>query len=266
VEQDAKAAAAGAAAAPAEAAPSSPATTRAASQLAPSESPRAARARVLAANRARVYCERVQEARAKAFADAREMTVTGGTSTFDYKANGQLRASKGAGYVAKAARVSGIVNAINAATTSLQRVEALHAALAQTDVRATTLRAGAVMTLETGSMVVDAYFYNSVPRAWNWWMPAPSLTLVVPSWWSTSASISSRRVRWRVTIGPAYRARATCGRQRQPAQCTCMMRCAHSDRRGVSRARSRARQRCLQVVFDVGHTGPSGQGVGSDSE
>jgi hypothetical protein len=35
-----------------------------------------------------------------------------GASTFDYKANGQLRASKGAGYLAKAASVSGIVNAI----------------------------------------------------------------------------------------------------------------------------------------------------------
>jgi hypothetical protein len=55
------------------------------------------------------------------------MPFIGGASAFDYKANGQLRASK-AGYVAKAARVSGIVNAINAAPTCKQRVEALHGA------------------------------------------------------------------------------------------------------------------------------------------
>jgi hypothetical protein len=67
-------------------------------------------------------------------------------------------------------------------------------ALAQTDVRATALSAGFATTLEVGSMVVDAYFYNSLPRARNWWTLAPSLTLVVPShmvrtWWSTSIEL-----------------------------------------------------------------------------
>jgi hypothetical protein len=119
-----------------------------------------------------VYRERVQEARAKTVADAREMPFIGCASPF---------ASKGAGYVAKAARVSGIVNAINAGPTSKQRIEALRADLAQTDVRATALNAGVVTVLEAGSMVVDADFYNSLPRAQNWWTPAPSLTLVVAS-------------------------------------------------------------------------------------
>jgi hypothetical protein len=51
----------------------------------------------------------------------------------------------------------------------------------QTDVRATTLSAGVVTTPEAGSMVVAAYFYNSLPRAEKSWTLAPSLTLVVPS-------------------------------------------------------------------------------------
>jgi hypothetical protein len=49
-----------------------------------------------------VHRERVIKARAKAVADAREMRFIGSVSAFDYEANGQLRASKGAGYVAKA--------------------------------------------------------------------------------------------------------------------------------------------------------------------
>jgi hypothetical protein len=37
-----------------------------------------------------------------------------------------------------------------------------------------------VTTLEAGSMLVDAHFYNILPRARNWWTPAPSLKLVMP--------------------------------------------------------------------------------------
>jgi hypothetical protein len=148
------------------------------------------------------------------------MPFIGGASFLDYKANGQLRASKGAVYVAKVARVSEIMNTINTCPASKQRVEALRAALAQTDVRATALSAGFATTLEAGSMVVDAYFYNSLPRAWNWWTLAPSLTLVVPSHMVVYVGIN-----FESTAGRAYRARATRGRQSQPAQCTCMMMC-----------------------------------------
>jgi hypothetical protein len=158
------------------------------------------------------------------------MPSIGGASFFNYKANGQLRASKGAVYVAKAARVSGIVNTINTCPASKQRVEALRAALAQSDVRATALSAGFASTLEEGIMVVDAYFYNSLPRARNWWWTlAPSLTLVVPSHMVVYVGINLES-----TVGRAYRARATRGRQSQPAQCTCMMMCTQRPSRRVA--------------------------------
>jgi hypothetical protein len=64
-------------------------------------------------------------------------------------------------------QVSGIVNTINTCPASKQRAEALRAVLAQTDVRSTALSAVFATTLEAGSMVVDAYFYNSLPRALN---------------------------------------------------------------------------------------------------
>jgi hypothetical protein len=102
-----------------------------------------------------------------------------GATFFDYKANGRLRASKGAGYVAKAARVSGIVNAINAAPTSQQRVEALQAALAQTDVRATALSAGVVTTLEASEAMANQLMVighrradQDGRRALDTWRPA----------------------------------------------------------------------------------------------
>jgi Fe2+ or Zn2+ uptake regulation protein len=76
--------------------------------------------------------------------------------------------------------------------TSKQRVEAL---LAQADVRATALSAGVVTTLEAGSMVVDAYFYNSLPRAELVDALAVAHVRRALAWWSTSALVSSRRVR-----------------------------------------------------------------------
>jgi hypothetical protein len=181
------------------------------------------------------------------------MPFIGGASILDYKANGQLRASKGAVYVAKVARVSGIMNTINTCPTSKQRVEALRAALAQADVRATALGAGFAMTLEVGSMVVHAYFYNSLLRARNWWTLAPSLTLVVPSHTVVYVGINLES-----TVCRAYRARATRGRQRQPAQCTRMMMCTQrSSRRVATREHDLAlvrRRRRLRVNFDVGHS------------
>jgi hypothetical protein len=174
-ERDAAAAAVAAAAA---ATPSSPATARAASQLTPSESPRAAHARVQAANRFACTASALRRLWPRPSPSARD-TFHRWCTFFDYKTNGQLRASKGAGYVAKAARASGIVNTINTGPTSKQRVEALRAALAQTDVRATALIAGFATTLEVGSMVVDEGGCCRSTR--NRWTPATSLTLVVPS-------------------------------------------------------------------------------------
>jgi hypothetical protein len=60
--------------------------------------------------------------------------------------------------------------------------------------RATALSAGVVTWLEAGSMVVDAYFCNSLPRARNWWTPAPSLTLVVPSHMVVYVGVNLSRV------------------------------------------------------------------------
>jgi hypothetical protein len=74
---------------------------------------------------------------------------------------------------------------------------------------------------------------------------------------------SSRRP---VTVGRAYRARATCGRQRQPAQCACMVVCTQRSSRHVQ-----ARDLALvgddcELTSTLGTDGPSGQGDGSDPE
>jgi hypothetical protein len=137
----------------------------------------------------------------------------------------------------------------------------LRAALAQTDVRATALSAGLATTLEAGSMVVDAYFYNSLPRARNWRTLAPSLMLAVPSHMVVYVGVN-----FESTVGRAYRERATRGRQRQLAQCTCMMMCAQRSSRRVA-----TREHDLALVGDdceltstSGTAGPSGQGDGSD--
>jgi hypothetical protein len=201
-----------------------------------------------------VYRERVQEARSKAVAHAREMASLGDGSACDFKANYQLRASKGAGYVAKTASVSGIVNAINAAPTSPQRVEALCAALAQTDVRATALSAGVVSTLEAGSMVADAFFYRTASCARGTGgrpRHQASLTLVVPSHMVVYVGINLESPSAEVSDGwpspPAVHVHDDICNISTHAR-------TRSDRRGVSRARSRACLRRLRVDFDFWHS------------
>jgi hypothetical protein len=119
---DAAAAAAVAAAVVVAAASSAPAISLVASQPAPSKSPRAARTRALlrptelgrSACAFRTLGPRPPPPR------ARWLLAFDGTPIFDYIANLRPAAREGAGYAAKAARVSGIMNARGMLSTLLR--------------------------------------------------------------------------------------------------------------------------------------------------
>jgi hypothetical protein len=145
------------------------------------------------------------------------------------------------------------VNAINAGPTSKKGVEALRAALAQTDVRATALSAGVVTTLEAGSMVVDAYFYNSLPRARTWWTPAPSLTLVVPLHMAVYVRINLESPSAEVSDGRSSLPRTCNVRAAKAAGAVHVHGGVHAAIVEACRD-SRARSRRLRVDFDVGHS------------
>lgn len=145
---------------------SSPATTRAAAARSPPESPTAIRARERAAARQRLSRERQAEARAATLAAAREMLPEEGTSAFDYKANGDRRASSGAGRTAKCAHVKQLERALTAGQTTAQDAEGLRAALQRPEVRALALGAGIVAPHEAEeALAMAAQMRKAVERS-----------------------------------------------------------------------------------------------------
>jgi hypothetical protein len=144
----AAAAAARATAAAALAELNAPATTRDASHLPLSESQREMRAREKASARTRAYRARQKQAKLAADAQRYLERPEDGSSVFQFKANGERRASIGAAYVAKSARVTAIVKAILATGTKAQQAEALSAAIQNPEVLAVAIQAGLVTSVE----------------------------------------------------------------------------------------------------------------------